>query len=350
MLSVSSLLVAALLGSGMGSEGAVQNQAAAGTDKGQRLEKPAAPPEAKLITDRVTFAPVISFEKGQSRRYGTQSSMVLRFFGQNDNQSNSASSTSMNVTLRYKVRDTKPDGSAQVSVVSEGGRMLDATGAFQTLVKEQETAARTLSLDRQSHIVAFKDQTLHKASGGLDALFNQSNLLVPLQILPLPDKTIHVGESWTALYAAPGKSLSANEISAISKENAKGNLKESSEDDVNSDVKATLTLLGIEKIGDVDTIKIRQVLTVTYITYTDAQGKSTDARNAKGRMRMLLTFTQLVNALPQNGLMVRSIGSLVGNVVFEGTLAGQVPGSKMTISGKIVAVRLEDEPAIAPSK
>ena len=329
---------------------AMQNPSGTGTGQAQGHKNPGSPPDAKLITEGVVFNPVMSFDKGQTRRYGTQSSMVLRFLGQNDNQSTSASSTSMNVVLRYKVRDTKPDGSAQVSVVSEGGRMLDATGVFQNLAKEPESAARVLSLDRQSHIVAFKDQIARKASGNLDALFNQSNLLVPMHILPLPDKTIHVGESWSAIYAAPGKSVSASETNAVSKENSTKDSKENAEDDFNSDVKATLTLLGIEKIGAVDTIKIRQVLTVPYLTYTDAQGKSTDARNAKGRMNMLLTFTQLVNALPQNGLMVRSVGSLVGNVTFEGSLAGQVSGSKMTISGKMVAMRLEDEPASEPAK
>ena len=109
-------------------------------------------------------------------------------------------------------------------------------------------------------------------------------------------------------------------------------------------MKATLTLLGSQKIADVATMRIKQVMTVPYIAYTDAQGKLVDARNAKGRMNMQLTFTQLLNALPENGLLVRSEGAVSGTITFEGTLLGQVPGNTMTITGKMIVVRLEDTP------
>ena len=165
----------------------------------------APPPAAPLITEGVTFAPVLQFDKGQTRRYGAQSSMTLRFAGQNGVTSNFVSTTTMAIALRYKVRDTKPDGTATLNVISEGGRLLDATGAFQNVAREPENVARTLTLDRQSHIIAFKDQTNRKGSASPDALFSQSNLLVPLQILPLPDKPVRVGETWSATYATPGK-------------------------------------------------------------------------------------------------------------------------------------------------
>ena len=197
-------------------------------------QQPAPPPEAPLVTEGVTFAPVMQFDKGQTRRYGAQSSMTLRFPGQNGAASNFVSTTTMGVALRYKVRDTKPDGTSLLSVVSEGGRILDATGAFQNVPREPENTARFLTLDRQSRIIAFKDQTKSKTSGGVDALFNQSNLLVPLQILPLPDKSVRVGESWSATYATPGKAAPSGNVGA---------------DGAEGDVKATLTLLGSQKIA-----------------------------------------------------------------------------------------------------
>ena len=248
----------------------------------RRLAKPPAvnaprtapPPEAPLITEGVTFAPVSQFDKGQTRRYGAQSSMTLRFAGQNGAPSNFVSTTTMGIALRYKVRDTKPDGTVTLNVISEGGRLLDATGAFQNVAREPENVARTLTLDRQSHIIAFKDQTSRKGNASPDALFSQSNLLVPLQILPLPDKPVRVGETWSATYATPGNGVNGG---------AEGG---------DSDVKATLTLLGSQKIADVATMRIKQVMTVPYIAYTDTQGKLVDARNAKGRMNMQLTFTQ----------------------------------------------------------
>jgi hypothetical protein len=297
-------------------------------------QQAAPPPEAPLVTEGVTFAPVMQFDKGQTRRYGAQSSMTLRFSGQNGAASNFVSTTTMGLALRYKVRDTKPDGTSLLSVISEGGRILDATGAFQNVAREPENTARLLTLDRQSRIIAFKDQTARKANGGLDALFSQSNLLVPLQILPLPDKPVRVGESWSATYATPGKAAPSGNAGT---------------DGIESDVKATLTLLGSQKIADVATMKIKQVLTVPYVAYTDAQGKLVDARNAKGRMNMLLTFTQVLNALPENGLLVRSEGTVSGTITFEGALLNQVPGSTMTISGKMIAVRLEDTPPPEPA-
>ena len=233
--------------------------------------------------------------------------------------------------------------------------------------KNRATAARVLNLDRQSRIVAFNDPSERLTSGGLDALLNQLNLLIPLHILPLPNKTIHVGENWTALYATPGNPGSGDKSK---KENRKGvterkdSPEEAPEDlqeetsgqdkqdkkEARRTIKATFTLLGIEKIGGVDTIKIKQVLAIPSVTYTDSRGKPTEARNAKGRMNAMLIFTQMVNVLPQNGLMVRSVGNLAGKVSFEGALAGKVFGNAITLSGKMVVVRLEDEPPAQPSK
>ncbi len=304
-----------------------QNQT--GQNAPQGAQNAPQPAPAPLITEGVTFAPVAAFDKGQSLRYATQQSMTLRIPGQNGAVSSFTASISMALTLRYKVRDTKPDGAAQVGVTSEGGRMLDASSAFHDIPKEADNAARLLTLDRQSHITSFKDQTAKSKNGGLDALFTQSNLLVPLHILPLPDKPVHVGESWTARYASPGKNLGVADAST------EGNGE-------NDDVRATLTLLGIEKIGDVNTIKIKQVLTVPYIAYTDAQGRPVGARGAQGRMTMQLTFTQLINALPQTGLLVRSEGAIAGTIKFEGALLKQLPGDTMTIGGKLVAIRADD--------
>lgn len=286
-----------------------------------------------LITDGVVFAPKMGFAKGQTRRYATQASMTLRMAGKGATASDRTFSPTMNLVLQYRIRETKPEGPTQVGVLSEGGQFSNAQGGFDRLPREPETAARLLTLDRQSRIIGFKEPSGHKTSNALDGLFADANLVVPLQILPLPDRPIHVGESWTALYAAPGKSLTASAAS----------------DGTEADVKATLTLLGIEKIGEVPTIKLRQVLTVPFVTYTDSQGRPTVARSAKGRMRMLLTFTQMLNALPENGLLVRSDGSMTGEIHFEGMLLAQTPSELMTIDGKFIVVRLEDTaPETAP--
>lgn len=311
----------------------------AGANRAQNAPQNApAPMPAPVVTEGVTFAPTVVLEKGAAKRYATQSSMTLRFPGQNGGVSSFASTISMSLTLRYKARDVKPDGTAQIAVTSEGGRMLDANSAFHDIPKDFENTARLLTLDRQSHIVAFKDPTAkNKGGSGLDALLSQSNLLIPLHILPLPDKTVRVGESWTARYASPGKILSAE---TKTETNGEG-----------EDISATLTLLGSEKIGDVNTIRIKQVLNVPYVAYTDAQGKPTNAKGAQGRMAMQLTFTQVLNALPESGLLVRSEGVITGTVKFEGALLKQLPGDTMTIGGQLVAIRVDDTaPEPAPTQ
>ena len=300
-----------------------------------------------LITEGVTFAPVMQFDKGQERRYGAQSSLTFRFPGRNGGPSTFASTSSMTLTLHFRARETRPDGSVIVQALFEGGRILDATGAFQNIARDPENTPRLLTLDRQDRLIAFKDAASKRPTaqgGGLDALFNQSNLLIPLAFLPLPDKTVNVGESWTARYATP----SSADTRPRTKARSSGALDNASEDASNGasdeDVTATLTLLGREKIGATDTIKIKQVLTVPYTAYTDAQGKPTDARSAKGRIAMRLTFTQLENALPESGLMVRSQGQITGTVQFAGALLAQLPGDTMTVSGRLLTLRLEDTP------
>ena len=329
--------------------GGQQARPAQAAPPGERTPAAAATP---LVTQGVTFAPTMQFAKGQDRRYGAQSSLTFRFPGPNGAPASFASTTTMTLTLRFHARDTRPDGSVVVQALSEGGRLLDATGAFQNIAREPENTARSLTLDRLDRIVAFKDPAAKRgsAAGGLDALFNQSNLLIPLDFLPLPDKTVRVGESWTARYATPGKSGQGGEAAAPSDPTVEPTVNAPANQPVSDDVTATLTLLGREKIGDTDTIKIKQVLNVPYVAYTDAQGKPVEARNAKGRIIMRLTFTQMVNALPESGLMVRSQGVITGTVQFAGVVLAQLPGDTMTVSGQMIAVRLDDTPAPPAAK
>ncbi len=294
----------------------------------------------------------MQFDKGQERRYGAQSSLTFRFPGQNGGPSTFSSTSTMTLTLHFRARETRPDGSVIVQALFEGGRILDATGAFQNIPRDPENTPRLLTLDRQDRLTAFKDSTFKRGGaqgGGLDALFNQSNLLIPLAFLPLPDKSISVGESWTARYATPGSPDTRSKLKERAGNAADSTLNGATNEASEEDVTATLTLLGREKIGATDTIKIKQVLTVPYTSYTDAQGKPADARSAKGRITMRLTFTQFVNALPESGLMVRSQGLITGTVQFAGALLAQLPGDTMTVSGQLLTLRLEDSPpASAP--
>lgn len=308
-----------------------QNQStaqAAPTSPGQPPQDgggPATLKRGELLTEGVTFSPKSGFEKGQQLRYAAQLILVLRIPGRTADRSDFVFSPTMDTVLRYGVRESKPGSQSILSVLSEGGRFANPQGGFDRLAREPESASRTLTLDALSRLIAFKEPPGKKANSSLDSLFNDANLIIPLQILPLPDKPIRVGESWIAQYAVPGKS-GGNE----------------GEQGTNTSVKATLTLLGTEKLGDVPTTKLKQVLTVPFTSYTDGQGKPTSTRGAKGKMQMTLTFTQIVNALPETGLLVRSEGTVKGEIRFEGALLAQLPGNLMTISGNLIVLRVDD--------
>ena len=114
-------------------------------------------------------------------------------------------------------------------------------------------------------------------------------------------------------------------------------------------VRSTLTLLGTDKFGNQDTLKIRHSLTIPFEAYTDALGKSvSDPKRADGKLHAVMTYTQIAHVAPDTGQILRSEGKIEGGIKFEGTLAKQVPSDTMLIGGEFLTVRLGDQAAPAP--
>jgi hypothetical protein len=262
--------------------------------------------------------------------------MNLRYRANDGTKTDLSLALAMDTTLRYRVKEAKPDGTV-LSVVVEGGKLLDAAAQAQALPREPDDYPRTATLDRLGRLIALKDSgKAGQNSGSLDALMQQANWLVALHFLPLPEKPVRVGDTWSARYPLPNAKL------------ASAPPPDGGADDPNA-MRATLTLLGTEKVGDLETLKIKQVLTLPFEAMVDATGRATrDAGKATGRVHVRLTFTQTVNALPADGEMVRSQGDIDGSIKFEGSVAKQVPSDTMTIGGRLLAARLPDEAASTP--
>ncbi len=283
--------------------------------------------------DNRSFTPTPHFVKGQVSRYQTQTTMALRFKTADSAKGDLNLTTAMDSVLRYKAQDTKADGDTVFSVIVESGKVLDVAGDSQEMAKEPETYPRTVTLDKSDRLLRMRDEGKRKtdAANPLETLSNQSSLLVPLHFIALPNHAVKIGDTWTARYPGPNAKLDGDK-----------NGGEKDAPDPNA-MRGEMTLLGVEKTGDQETLKIKQVLTVPFEVKVDAMGRSvTDAKNAAGRMLGQIVFTQIVSALPQDGQVLRSEGAIEGKVTFEGTAAKTLPSDTLLIGGKIVAARLPE--------
>ncbi|HZO88709.1 MAG TPA: hypothetical protein VFB38_10260 [Chthonomonadaceae bacterium] len=305
-----------------------------------RAQQTAPSPQSPAADNR-TFTLASHFEKGQISRYQTQGAMTLSF-NQNPEGGglNSGLTTGFDITFRYKVLETQPNGSTLLSIISEGGKQMNPPDPPISLPKEPDNYPRTATLDRQDKVLELKDPPRAAAGGALEGLFGQqSNILIQLHFLPLPEKPIKVGDTWSVRYSRAG-ARQEQAHNASTSENA----------DAPGTVQERLTLLGTEKVGDQETLKIKQEITLPFEGLMDAEGKpTTDAKKAAGHVTAHIEFTQMVNALPTDGQVLRSQGDIGGWVKFEGEVAKQLPNDTVHLGGKLSAVRLPDKgPVAAP--
>jgi hypothetical protein len=294
-------------------------------------------PPPTTANDSRTFALASRFAKETVLRYQTQGNLTMRFQGAK-NAEEGLIPSALDVTYRYKARELRPDGAVVMTMLSTGGTVLDASNSVLAIPKDPENLNRVATLDRNQKLLELKDPARSTPQGSpTDGLLSQSNLLIQLHFLPLPDKPVRVGDRWTVRYPLPG--AKDEKRAAESAESGRGGKAE--EEDLSA-ARVEMTLLGVEKIGDIETLKVRQKLSIPDERPVDAQGRGTTKEKAKGRIRVLLTFDQTANLLPQEGLLIRSVGQVGGWVRFEGAIARLVPGD-MTIEGRIAVVLRPDE-------
>jgi hypothetical protein len=294
-----------------------------------------APPAA----DSRAFTLSSHFEKGQTWRYQTTGTMTLDFKSEDAAKVSPGFSLGMEISVRYTVLQTQPNGTAVLSVLTEGGRLVNPPDPAITLPKDPDNYPRTATLDKQARILALKDPSIRNA-GPLSGLFGQpSDLFVPLHFLPLPEKAIRVGDSWSVRYPSPNTPPAAKSDRAGSAQNP------TEAGDPNA-IQSRMTLLGTQMLNGQETLQIKQELTIPFTALIDAAGKATtDPKKSTGRVETRLTFTQTVNALPADGQVLRSQGEIGGWIRFVGDIVKTLPSDTMQIAGKLDAVLL---PGAAP--
>lgn len=284
--------------------------------------------------DARTYTLTPRFEKGTVYRYQTQQSLDMKF---KTGETTVGFSSGIDATLRYKVRDVKGDGVATLTALYDGGKLMDVSNDVKIQPKEPDDYPRTATLDRLGKLLSLRDTGKSgRKDGQLNDLFGDTNMLVPLHFLPMPERGVKVGGTWTATLPL----LNAKE----DKKNTEKADSAAAED--KNAMRATLTLLGTDKIGNQETLKVKHVLTVPFEAGTDAEGKPVaDTKRAAGKVTAQLIYTQVAHVMPETGQVLRAEGQIVGEVKFEGALIKLVPSDTMKITGELITVHLTDAAA-----
>lgn len=287
--------------------------------------------------DAATYQITPRFIKGQTLRYQTQQSLTMKF--QSGNTAVGVNS-GVDAIVRYKVQETRGDGTTGLSVHFDGGKLMDVESQVQLLPKEPDNYPRTVTLNKVGKLLALKDTGKSgRKDGQLEGFFSDVNLLVQLQFLPMPERAVKVGDTWSVTSPLPD---------AKPDEKKNDEKAESGIADNTRAVRATLTLLGTDKIGNQETLKIKHSLTIPFEAYTDITGKPvSDPNRADGKLQAVLTYIQVAHVAPDTGQILRSEGKIEGGIKFEGALAKQVPSDTMIIGGEFLTVRLGEEAAPA---
>ena len=310
---------------------------------GNRLAAQDAPRDEKpkeTVADNRLFTFKSGFEKGQSLRYHTQQSMILKFPGSKD-QGALGLTSGINATLRYLVRDAKPGGEASVAYLFDEGRLMDAENAIKVLSKEADDTPRVATMSSLFHILKMKDESKPKTKDDKNALpdmsGNDAGLFLQIHFIPLPEKAVKVGDSWSVNYPRVNAKDDSNP-EKLSDKKPDGKAKEPNEP------KGVVTLLGVEKFDGQEFIKVKHTLTLPFEAYTDARGAMVaEKKQSKGRVVSQMTYTQIAYLFATSGLLLRAEGKVEGQIKFEGAVATLVPSDTMVFEGEFITGRMKDK-------
>ncbi len=309
---------------------------------GQTSASPQPPPAASAGEDRLwTITP--HWTPGQTTRYQTQTSFDVIFHSDDKAKPESTFQFGTDATLRYSVKKIEAEARLLLSVVSEGGRITDISGQEREVPTEPLSYPRMVMLNRWGTLEKLEDLG-GKAANPLESVFDLTNFLVPLHFLSFPDRAVKAGDSWTARYPLPVKGKPGDD---------KGSAKEKEKSLPESAlmIEAKYTLVGAAKLGELNTLKITQEAAIPYSAMTDSLGGlTTDPAKKAGRLTLTLTFKMTAYVLPETGQVLQTSGVAEGELLLEGTLAAQLPGEKMRLEGKIIALRLANLPSKTDKK
>lgn len=306
---------------------------------GNRLAAQDAPKDEnpkETAADNRLFTFKSGFEKGQSLRYHTQQSLILKFPGSKE-QGALGLTSGINATLRYLVREAKQDGEASVAYLFEEGRLMDAENAIKVLPKEAEDTPRVATMSNLLHILKMKDESKPNTKNDKDVLPDISGtdagLFLQLHFVPLPEKAIKIGDSWSVTYPR----VNANDNNNSSKP-------EKQDDKKPDEPTGKVTLIGVEKFDGQEFLKVRHTLTLPFEAYTDSKGAMVaEKKRSSGRVVSRMSYTQVAYLFPVSGLLLRAEGKVEGQIKFEGAVAKLVPSDTMIFEGEFITGRMKDK-------
>ena len=313
---------------------------------GNRLAAQDAPKDEKskdtAAADNRLFTFKSGFEKGQSLRYHTQQSLILKFPGSKD-QGALGLTSGINATLRYLVREAKQGGEASVAYLFDEGRLMDAENAIKILPKEADDTPRVATMNGLFHVLKMKDESKPKTKANKDTLPDMSGadagLFLQLHCVPLPEKAVKVGDSWSVNYPR----VNAKDKGDSDKSNKPSDKKPDDKTKEPDEPKGTVTLIGVEKFDGQEYLKVRHIQTLPFEAYTDAKGAMVaDKKQSKGLVVSQMTYTQIAYLFPTSGLLLRAEGKVEGLVKFEGAVATLAPSDTMVFEGEFITGRMKD--------
>ena len=302
-------------------------------------DKPKDEKPKEAATEARSFTFKSGFETGQSLRYHTDQSLIMRFPG-NKEEPTRGLTGGINATLRYLVREAKPDGEAQVAYLFEETKVTDNERSIRILPKEPDDTPRVVTMNNLLHILKMKDESKPKGKAEIPGMSaDDAGQFLQIHFIPLPSKTVKIGDSWTVNYPrVNGKEVSEKSEKKPDSKKADDKNKEPEEP------KAEITLLGTEMREGREFLRVKHVLTIPFEAYTDAEGRMLpDKKKSGNKMTYQMIYTQIASILPTTGLLIRAEGKVEGQIKFEGSIAKQLPGDTMTIEGEFITGRMKDK-------
>jgi hypothetical protein len=247
-----------------------------------------AEPAATTQDPNRTFTPVAKYAVGDLLKYRLSMAMNMEMVvpgGESPMPPMSVSNTS---TVAMKTAGIKPDGAAVIVITTTSGK---------TTMNGQERAMPqtppvTMEVDKRG-IAKMRGMEKIPGAEALGEFMNMTRM--PTMGAVLPDHPVKVGESWEAELPAPmgGKTM-----------------------------KVVSTLLGVEMIGNQETLKIKQDLTMPLQMGIGKEGKPTrDMDGAMMTMTGSITSSNVMNVLESGARLLRLVGD--SNADIEMRLKGE---------------------------
>jgi hypothetical protein len=284
-----------------------------------RQDAPPAPPQDP---DR-TYSPVSKYAAGDLLKYRMTMTMAMEMVvpggGASPMPPMNMESTA---TVAMKTAGVKPDGTAVVVMTTGNAKSIMNGSEFPT----PPAPAITMEIDKRG---MSKVRGLEKVKGAemLGQFMNMNN--VPSMGAILPERPVKIGDTWETELPSP---MGGQKYKMVS------------------------TLLGVEKVGDQETLKIKQDFTVPMETMIGPEGGPTkDESKAMVVMSGSMVGSSVMNIVEGTGRLLKSMADMNADIkmTMKGEAAKQSPfgesmNMKMGMKMKMDLLSAGKVPPLAP--